>query len=284
MIRCGLVRSKSFIVNGLVVTLPNIMRSNILKSIALDGFESYESELVAFLKGYPYPISLFVDGGANIGFYSILVQAYLPSLTRIVAVEPFSENVAYLRRIKELNGLRFELVDRALDGTGEKLKTIFYPTSSNSSKLSCNASLINQFRGTAGIFRHLDCRMEQVKTVSLSSLIEGHNDPALIKLDIEGNELPVLMSSENVLRRDNIDFIVELMINDKDKNDVFKLMVEHGYQAYLITNSGLVREDRPLTFPYPTRKDRTIWKSHFFSKRCYDEIRKLSLNVYGYWI
>lgn len=284
LICVGFVRSKSFVVNGCRFTLPEIRKSNILRAVTLDGYEQYEAEVVTLIKAYPKHLETFIDGGANIGFYSILAQAYFTNETKIIAVEPFSANVAYLSKLRKMNGFNFELVDGALDSESGAMKEIYYPTSSNSSELSCSASLINKFKGTNGVFQNLEYCKEQAKTVSLESLIEGRIGPALIKLDIEGNELQVMKASRNVLKRDNVDFIIELMINDADKEDVFSLMTEHGYRGYLITNSGLVREDRPLTFPMPSRKDRTIWKNHFFSKRPEAELKQLSLSAYGYWL
>lgn len=283
LISSGLIRNTTFVVNNLAITLHDLQRSNILRTIALDGFESYESELVTFIKNYPYHIELFIDGGANIGFYSILTQAYFPSSTAIIAVEPFSENVTYLKEIKSQNGLRFNLVECALDGSDNMSTDLYYPISRDSSQLSSSATLINQFKGTNGVYSTLDYQLEQVKTVSLESLCLDKG-PALVKLDIEGNELSVLRASKTLLERKDVDFIIEIMINDEDKEEIFNIMVNHGYCAYLITNAGLVRENRPLTFPFPNRKNRTIWKNHYFTKRDEREIRNISLQLYGYWI
>lgn len=106
----------------------------------------------------------------------------------------------------------------------------------------------------------------------------------LIKLDCEGNELPILKSATLTLKRHDVDFIIELMINDRDKYEIFDLMKSFGYEGFLITNAGLVREDRPLTFPFPGRRDRTIWKNHFFTKKTFADVEKFSRKNYGYWI
>lgn len=283
LISSGCIRNAIVCVNGRRLCFPGISRSNILRTISLDGFESYESEVVTFLKAYPSPVSVFVDGGANIGFYSVLAESYFPKGTRIVAVEPFSENRRYLKNIRKLNGLGFELVEGALDSSGGLLKQMYYPVSAGSSRLSCTASLVNRFKGTEGVFQDLDYSCEEVRTVSLEALCASEGT-TLVKLDIEGNELSVLRSSERLLRRSDVDFIIEIMINDSDKNDVFALMTRYGYRGYLITNAGLVRETRPLTFPVPTLKNRTIWKNHFFSKRNEEEVRNLSMKAYGYWV
>lgn len=283
MVSAHLLRSHTFVVNGKSIVFPDILRSSILRSIVLDGYESYEREMVALLKAYPFQVDVFVDGGANVGFFSVLAERYMPETTRILAVEPFSGNIAYLRKIKTMNRLSFELVECALDGADGVEREFYYPVSSNSSELSSSASLINQFRGSSGVFKYLDCRTERVKTVRLETLIQGCAG-ALVKLDIEGNELSVLKASRDMLLRDDVDLIIEMMIGDSDKDAVFQLLVGYGYRGYLITNAGLVREERPLTLPIPSRNDRTLWRNHFFTKRDEAVVRKLSMDVYGKWI
>ena len=52
----------------------------------------------------------------------------------------------------------------------------------------------------------------------------------------------------------------------------------------LFTNAGLVYEERPLTFPKPENKNRTIWKNHFFTKKDITEIKEISEKYFGHWI
>ena len=89
-------------------------------------------------------------------------------------------------------------------------------------------------------------------------------------------ELSPILKFSSVLERENVDFIIEIMINDSDKNEVFDLMIEHGYNGYLITNAGLIKESRPLTPPRHDRVDRTLWRNHFFTKKPISEIKNFS--------
>ena len=61
-------------------------------------------------------------------------------------------------------------------------------------------------------------------------------------------------------------------------------MEENDYNGFLITNAGLVSESRPLTLPKPDRNNRTLWRNHFFTKKSISEIKKFSIEHYGYWI
>lgn len=283
-LRLGLINRKSFFVNGRAIVLTDIPQSVILKEIASSGYESYENEVVTLIKNYPWKVDCFIDIGANVGFYSILAELYFPPSTRVVAVEPFPKNVEYIKKVKQINRLHFELVEKAVDAVAGLRKAFYYSVAKNSSRLAASASLINSFQGTDGIFNSLPFDTVEVETCTLSALVMPAQGPCLIKLDCEGNELAILNSSSDLLRLEQVDFIIEIMINDSDKHEVFSLMKGFGYQAYLITNAGLVAEDRPLTLPKPAIKNRTLWKNHFFTKRDPGEIKELSLKHYGYWI
>jgi FkbM family methyltransferase len=278
----GLCTKKRFRVGGRAFTYTDLSRSNLLLGLALDGFDSYESELVTLLAAYPWPLDLFVDAGANVGFFSFYVS--LARGWNVVAVEPFPDNAAFIRKHQALNGVAFPLVEKALDAVGGATKTLYIPTGAHSSALSASASLVNSFSGTGGVFDHLPYREAAVATATLPEVAGEGDLRRLIKLDCEGNELAILRASDALLRQDGNDFTVEIMVNDADKQDVHALLRDYGYHGYLITNAGLVREDRPLTLPNPRVKNRTLWKNHFYSKRDPEDIRRFSLENYGYWI
>jgi hypothetical protein len=88
-VNSGLIRKNNFMVNGRSILLTNINKSNLLKEITLNGFESYENEVVTLIKNYPWKIGVFVDVGSNIGFYSMLTEIYHQDV-KVIAVEPLS--------------------------------------------------------------------------------------------------------------------------------------------------------------------------------------------------
>lgn len=272
------------------ILFTNISDSNLLTKITVKGYREFESEVVKLIENYPWHIDRFIDTGAHIGFYSILATIFFSKDVDIIAVEPFPANVEYIRKIKRINDFDFKLIDKALDKSDDGEVTMYYPVGRNSSKLSSSASLINSFQGTDGIYNNLPCKTLTVKTITLPTAVGIDNRDTLIKLDCEGNELNILKTSSPILKRPNVDFIIEIMLNDKDKQDVYDLMKGYGYNAYLITNTGFVREDRPLTLPYLDIENKyrnytgTVWKSHFFTKRDPHAIEEASLTLYGYYI
>ena len=86
-----------------------------------------------------------------------------------------------------------------------------------------------------------------------------------------------------------VDFLVEIMINDYNKNEVYDIFKKNGFNSYLLTNAGLISEDRPLTLPKPygdirNNKLRTLWKNHLFTKRSAEDVRDLNKKIFGYHI
>jgi len=261
--------------------------SVITEGILLNGFRSYEPELVKFFENYPYDFGSFIDAGANIGFYSILMHETFGEKIDITAIEPFPANINYIEKFKAKNNLNFNVLPFALSETDNEEKEFYVPTTHRSSKLPPAASLINNY-GAGALFENDKYDQIKVKTISLGTVLDQTNGPHLMKLDIEGYELPVLQSiKEHLTQTDDLDMVVEIMINDKDKKEIFDLLISCGFNGYLVTNAGLIREDRPLTMPYynqNTGKHRTCWKNHFFTKRAESDIASLSKEIYGYYI
>lgn len=284
LIDIGVIKRKSFNVNGRKVIFHNIKDNNLLKNITINGFDSHENEVIKLIKNYYRNLNFFYDIGSNVGHYSVLASLYHKN-AQIFSVEPFPLNAKYIEDLKDNNKLSFCIVQKAVDRCNDKIKTFYYPVSGNSSKLPGTGTLINTFKGSGGIFNDLSFETTEVKTITLDSLMCDYerDKSALVKIDCEGNEFNILNYSD-ILDSKNIDFIIELMINDKDKNDIFHIMKDHGYNGFLITNAGLIYEDRALTLPKPDRANRTLWRNHFFTKKSVSEMKDFSIKTYGYWI
>ena len=86
---------------------------------------------------------------------------------------------------------------------------------------------------------------------------------------------------------EQVDFLIENLINDKNKESLFNFLKSVGFNAYLLTNAGLIYEERPLTLPKPysdssTGSLRTLWKDHFFTKKNTSEVNQLNKKIYKY--
>lgn len=123
------------------------------------------------------PDELFVDIGANLGIFTVLAAGVAGA--RVVAIEPAPETLPHLAAHLRLNGLeaRVEVAATALsDAPGE-------------------------IRMTAGLgaSNRVDAGGIAVPVTTLDALLDGRV-PAVIKLDVEGHEAPVLRGAAATLR------------------------------------------------------------------------------------
>lgn len=123
---------------------------------------------------------LFIDIGANVGAYTMLAASVGAS---VVAVEPIRDTYARLAANVRLNG--FDSVVRAhrigLSDTNGRLR---FSTSQDS---------INHVLAPGEVVP-----ATEVDVVTLDSLLAGQA-PTLIKIDVEGHELPVLRGADKTL-------------------------------------------------------------------------------------
>ena len=117
-----------------------------------------------------------IDGGANIGSFSLYLKWLRPK-ANVVAVEPSSENLKYLRGNLAKNGAGdVEILPMAL--AGKSGTTSIGGTASDAMRTG--------HRG-----------LEHVEAISLKDIIQMPVD--LLKLDIEGAEYDVICSSDDIL-------------------------------------------------------------------------------------
>jgi FkbM family methyltransferase len=121
-----------------------------------------------------------VDGGANIGLFTLRTAAALASAgtspVRFVACEPLPQNVDQLQRHLDLNGISAQILAGCLGG--ERGSIPFY----------CREAICSSFDGAKPYTSVIDIPVYTLKDAIGSSPAER----ILIKLDIEGMEMEVL--------------------------------------------------------------------------------------------
>ena len=195
----------------------------------------WESEVTSLLKSILKEGMVFVDVGANIGYFTLL-GAKLAN--KVFAFEPDISNYDLLRRNVELN--KYEnvpLVNKAVtdkDGTMELFIDI-----ENSGNHKLWASTKEQKQVT-------------VDTVSLDSYFKSIDIPDIIKLDIQGAEMAALQGMDNIIRTNpNLKLIIEIWADgirgygDSPEELIGKLLT-YGFRLYRITTKGLVTADIPF--------------------------------------
>lgn len=176
----------------------------------------------------------FLDVGANIGFYSLVLSTANRELD-VIAFEPNPENFALLQRnvtSSALSNIRCEPIALSdADGTA----TLYLSPSAMSASLRPD---FEQHRG-GGV---------TVPTAKLDSYVEQHQirGRMLIKVDVEGAERAFFEGARQTLALRRPDVITEVtMAYDRD---VLGFLTGIGYRFYQITDRGLVpsRELEPV--------------------------------------
>ena len=162
---------------------------------------------------------LFVDVGANIGAYTLLASSVRRA--RSVCFEPVPETFSRLEENLRLNHLG-ELVTAHNLGVGENPGLIRFSLDQN-----CGNRVLRDDEPEEGV---------AVKVVTLDEVLAGAS-PHLMKIDVEGFELPVLRGAEEILQRPELHSIILELIHMGDRygyrdEDILALLERHGFAPY----------------------------------------------------
>ncbi|MGH2845282.1 MAG: FkbM family methyltransferase, partial [Thermoleophilaceae bacterium] len=157
------------------------------------GFCDPEAEV---LRGLLAPGDVFVDGGANVGLFTLTAAAAVGPRGRVLAFEPAEQTMALLRANVELN--RFGWVELHQLGLAERSGSETLYTFGPGAGLSSFAP------AAAG-------RAEEIPTATLDEMAHRHADRVrLVKLDVEGAELRALEGSRRLLESARPAFMLEV--------------------------------------------------------------------------
>lgn len=270
------------------ISIHDLRFDGVKNSKALQKFylnENFEIEMFLLLKHLSY--ETFIDAGAYFGYFSLFAKK-VANISNVVAYEADPDNFKQLNhyiRKNEASVVTFNVAVGDHNGSIEFYKPMY----SGTTNFPAHGQVGNPSDEPDNLYAGKNYKKLEVNMLSLSHIVESNcHGRCLLKIDIEGYEEQALRSIEKILRASNdIDLIVEIMINDYNKNELFEFITECGFNAYLLTNAGLVSESRPLTLPKPhanptASKLRTQWKNHFFSKRSDAEIQQLNIEAFKY--
>ena len=192
----------------------------------------YEKTLGDLLKRILQPGDVFLDIGANIGYFSLLAANKEPT-SKIFSFEPVKNLLQKLEKNISVNNFRnITAVNAAISDTIEE-KELFVSAADNSGMSSFHPP--ENYSGTK----------EKVKVVTIDSWFKtaGLSKIDLIKLDIEGSELAALKGMQEVLQIFKPVVIAEinpetLGLFNLTPADVYEYLTNLDFTGYLITESG----------------------------------------------
>lgn len=188
-------------------------------SLLLDRSFVYEGEIERFLRSVADVDYTFVDGGANFGFWAVLVSSRPFGSHPVIAVEASSANAARLARNAELNNGRFKVLRRAIGATTGNQVWL--------SGAKHEAFRVGELNGHQA---DVAGSGESVEMMTLDSLLDGGlvtpQQRLVIKLDVEGMEIDAAKGSKRLLENETV-LILEDHGADRD----------HTVSRYLLTQT-----------------------------------------------
>ncbi|MDQ6434442.1 FkbM family methyltransferase [Mesorhizobium sp. LHD-90] len=152
------------------------------------GYEPSIQALLADSRDVAYG---FIDGGANHGYWSILVSGQAAGSKPCVAIEAASDTFRLLDENSRLNGRRFTALDRAIGATSGERVRIYGAKHEARSAIAPSADAVPI----------LDVDTITVDDVAAMPEFAGV-EKFVVKLDVEGVEIPAFSGASRLLETD----------------------------------------------------------------------------------
>lgn len=197
-----------------------------------NGLQEFQD--MAFLLHAIRRNEFFYDVGANSGSYTILACGAIGA--RAISIEPIPSTFERLLLNIHLNNLSNHV--RALNiGISDSLGFLQF-----SDKDDTTNRVIEGKNGTSGM---------KIEVATLDSISENES-PSIMKIDVEGYELPALRGASRLLSKPELHSVI-LEINGSsekygfDEREITKLMAKNGYDIF--SYDPRKRELKHLNYP-----------------------------------
>lgn len=219
------------------IIYPYTENSKLLMWKGLSGADSnfycglVEFDDMGFLLHFLRPEDLFVDIGANIGSYTILASG--EKKAKSISIEPIPSTFKNLTDNILINQLQDKVTPLNI-GLGSSKGTLKFTKHLD----SVNHVATEDEKGTV-----------DVKVDTLDSIISDQN-PALLKIDVEGFETEVLNGAKKTLNTKELKAVI-IELNGSgdrygyDENKIYQKFIEHGFKAF--TYNPILRELKEIS-------------------------------------
>ncbi|MEM7068139.1 MAG: FkbM family methyltransferase [Pseudomonadota bacterium] len=185
----------------------------------LDNSTGYCDEVESFLIGLGKIDYTFIDCGANYGYMSALMTSEAYGKKPSIAIEPDPGTYLVLQDNAEINGNRFDLLNRAIYSQSGIMVDM------SDAKHEARSILDEDGNVSSG----------NVETLALDDILdwvdEQKNDLVMLKLDVEGVEIDAMKGATELMKRELIVFYED---HGADKNHEVSqyFMQELGMKVY----------------------------------------------------
>ena len=168
--------------------------------------DTYEPELLKEIKSTLKNGSTFIDGGANIGFFSLIASKLIKPTGVVIAFEPTPLTSKYLKKNIKINNISNIIVSNNGLSSSENKLPFLLSNNPEGNSIIYNNEAKNLQSGN---------KIIEINTITIDRFCEKNNIKKidLIKLDIEGQELEAIKGAkETLLTNKDIKIIFELNI------------------------------------------------------------------------
>lgn len=182
---------------------------------------TYEPELQAALRRWLQPGWVVFDVGANIGYVSLMLARMLGPRGKVFAFEALPANIQRLRRNLSLNPQApVEVIHAAVVETERAVHFLTGPSHG-----------MGKVEGSAGRQDVAYGETLVVDGLSLDAFVftQGHPQPQVVKMDIEGGEVLALPGMRRLLAQAHPLLFLELH-GEEAARAAWQVLTEHGYR------------------------------------------------------
>lgn len=216
------------------------------QAYAMNGI--HEKETTSLFKKIVRPGDIFLDLGANIGYFSLLASRLVGSQGKIFSFEPEPNNFYYLKKNIEIN--RYDNIypfDKAVSNINEKIPLFICDYDSGH-------HTIKQYGGVK-VYSHgrrTEERIINVDAVRLDDFLRNKVEKVdIVKMDIEGAEALAIEGMKNILRGNkDIKIIMEFfpLFIEKMGNSPVKLIEtiknEMGLNIFVVGHDYSMKKEK----------------------------------------
>lgn len=193
--------------------------------------------------------AIFVDVGANIGYFPVVVRKLLGKRVQCIAYEPAPNLVAVIHRGCQINNVELDVREAAV-GKESGSATFYLSAQSDASN-----SLNPRFRKHRG---ELDVRVTTLDDDLLPSLPTTLPARPILLVDTETTEPEVLAGAEQLIRAHRPGIICEVLAG-RTEGQIQDFVERSSYAAYALTDAGPERRDHVVGDSTYAHRDWLLW-------------------------
>jgi FkbM family methyltransferase len=206
---------------NILITVPASLQSLTTRCLLAEG-DWFEREL-EFWRQYIQPGMTVIDVGAGFGVYTFSAARSVGTSGVVYAIEPFSGAVDCLHETCRINQIEnVKVFQNAVGDREGRVKLILQSTSELNYLAPIDESL------------DPDPEVEEVVCITLDTLIQqvGIDRVEVIKISTEGNELAVLIGSEQILTTFAPTIIYHSYAHKGINLEAAQYLIDYGYELF----------------------------------------------------